>query len=431
MNCSIISIGTELNLGLVLDINSRYIAEKITGMGIDCKYIFTVGDDVDDISGILKHSLKYSDLVIINGGLGPTDDDVTRKAVSMLLNIRLVRDKDLDDTSLKFSKETKNTEITKRLLRQSYIPENSLPLKPKLGSASGFMVITGDRKIIFCIPGVPREMRSMFESDVIPLLKEIIKDRVLKKNKLYIKKSTLLTTDISETEIEERIKEFINEAGKINVQIGITAAPGLTKIILISKAPDDRSADKNLKKIERKIIKKLGDCFYGKDDTIISEELKKTISRAGGGITISAAESVTGGLISSIITDTPGSSKFFLGSVISYSDYSKAKLLKIDESTLKKYGAVSEPVCLEMAKKVKKIFNSDFSLSVTGYAGPEAEDKNKLGLIYCCILGPDRCKKIFKKIFPGTRCEIKFRTAQFILNELIKELKGRAGSGKK
>lgn len=136
MNCSIISIGTELNLGLILNKNSKYIAERITDLSIECKYMFTVGDSLSEISNVLRQSLKYSDLIIISGGLGPTDDDVTRSAVASTLNLKLIRDRSLDDTSLKFIKKSKNKKITERLLRQSYIPENSFPIKPRLGSAS-------------------------------------------------------------------------------------------------------------------------------------------------------------------------------------------------------------------------------------------------------------------------------------------------------
>ncbi|HJX02150.1 MAG TPA: nicotinamide-nucleotide amidohydrolase family protein [Candidatus Humimicrobiaceae bacterium] len=417
MNLSIISIGTELNLGLILNENSRYIAERITELGIECKYMYTVSDDSNEISSVMKHSLEFSDLVIITGGLGPTDDDVTRNAVASVLNQKLIRDRDLDVTSLKFIKEPKSQEIIDRLLRQSFIPEGAVPFKPEIGSASGFQIELEGNKYIFCIPGVPKEMRSMFEKDVVPFLKRRLTDKDLEKNIFKIKKSTLLTTDISETEIEEKIKEIVEEAGNIDVRIGITANPGLIKIILVAQSQDDNEARMNLKKIEKKISDKLGNYFYGKEDTLISDNLKEALARIGGNLTISAAESITGGLVSSIITDTPGSSKFFLGSIISYSDYSKMKLLDIDKNVLKKYGAVSREVCLDMAKKVRDLFDSDYALGVTGYAGPESES-GKLGLVYCCIVGPDRYERVFEKKFAGTRYEIKFKTVQFILNEL-------------
>jgi nicotinamide-nucleotide amidase len=417
MICSIISIGTELNLGLILDVNSKYIAERVTDLGIECRYMFTVSDSVNDISDALVRSLECSDMVIINGGLGPTDDDVTKKAVASSLGLNLVRDKSLDNYSMRFVRDRKEKDIIKRLLRQSYLPEKSFPIKPRLGSASGFRIETEDGKFIICMPGVPKEMRSMFEEDVAAFLKDIIKRDALNRTGIKIRKSILLTTDISEAEVEERIKEIIGPAEKINIQIGITAEPGLIKIILVAKAADDVIADRNLKKIEKKISDRLGNYFYGKDNSLISDNLKKAISKAKDKLTISVAESMTGGLISSIITDTPGSSEFFSGGVVSYSVSSKVNLLGIKRNDIEKYGVVSEEICIEMAKKVKDIFGSDYSLSVTGFAGPGSEII-KAGLVFCGIIGPDGYEKVFKKVFPGSRVEIKFRTAQFILNEL-------------
>lgn len=417
MICSIISIGTELNLGLIVNNNSRYIAEKFTDMGMECRYMLTTGDNAAEIVNVIKYGLKYSDVIIVNGGLGPTDDDITRKAVARALKLRLIRDKSLDEASFKFLREKRNKKITERLLRQSYIPEGAYPIKPVLGSASGFRITLNNGKILFCIPGVPKEMRSMLEGDVIPFLKEKIEEASLKGSGLKIRRSVLLATDISETETEEKIKDIVADASKNNVRMGITVNPGLVKIILLAKAKDTKEADGNLKKIEKKISEKLGSCFYGKDNSLISDNLKEAIKRADSGLTLSTAESMTGGLVSSIITDTPGSSEFFLGGIVCYSNFSKTRLLSVDKKILDRYGAVSQEVCLEMAKKVKEIFNSDYSLSITGFAGPEKENEGT-GLVYCCILGPDHYGKVYEKVFHGSRCEVKFRAVQFIVNEL-------------
>ncbi len=428
MICSIISIGTELNLGLILDTNSKYIAERVTDLGIECRYMLTVGDSVNDISDALSHALKCSDLVIINGGLGPTDDDMTRKAVARSLGLELVRDESLDGYSVRFVRDKKEKDIIKRLLRQSYIPEESFPIKPRLGSASGFRITTQEGKYIICMPGVPKEMISMFEGDVVAFLKDITGKDATKKNGTKIKKSILLNTDISEAEVEERIKNIVDRAEKMGVQIGITAEPGLIKIILVAKAADDVVMDRNLKIFEKEVSDRLGDCFYGKDNNLISDNLKEAIGKAKNKLTVSVAESMTGGLISSIITDTPGSSEFFSGGIVSYSISSKVNLLGINRDDIEKYGVVSEEICLEMAKKVKNIFSSDYSLSVTGFASPDSEIK-KAGLVFCGIVGPDGYSKVFKKVFQGNRVEIKFRTAQFLLNELrLAIIKNNSGS---
>lgn len=418
MKCSVICVGTEINLGIILNTNAKYISENLTKLGIECNFIHVVRDNQEEISLILKESLKNSDFVIISGGLGPTDDDVTRSAVASALCRKLIRNRSLDVFSLKFIKQKKSKYIKEGLLRQSYIPSDSIPIKPKIGSASGFIVnLKPKHKWIFCIPGVPKEMKDMFEEAVIPYIDRVIKDK--SKDNLVIRKTELMTTDISESEIEQKISKIKRKAEKINVEITITATPGLIRIILISKSFDEDICKSNLKKIEEKICKVLGDFVYSIGDIPISEILKRTIIKKKKNITISTAESMTGGLISSIITEAPGSSKYFLGGIVSYSNFAKVRLLKINNNNLEKYGAVSKKICVSMAKSAKKIFNSDFSLSITGFAGSQADDgNNKTGLVYCCILDPDENIQIFEKKFVGSRSEIRFRASQFILNKL-------------
>ncbi|MFC2159643.1 CinA family nicotinamide mononucleotide deamidase-related protein [Actinomycetota bacterium] len=417
MNCSIISIGTELNLGLITNTNSQYIAQKLSELGIECNYMFTVPDRMDNISNIVKLGIRSSDITILSGGLGPTDDDLTREAVAAALEVPVVRNKKLDPSSLKFIRTRRTPEINERLLRQSYIPEGSIPIIPLIGSASGFRIGTAGGKYVFSIPGVPKEMRSMFENDIIPFLNDLIAKSGNKSTLMKLKKATLLTTDISETEIEEKIKDLVHDAKDSGIEIGITATPGLIKIIIVEKSSSRKKGNKDLKYFENEISGRMGNFLYGKGDNIISDNLKTAIEKAGKNITISTAESVTGGLISSIITDTPGSSNFFLGGIVSYSIFSKKEILKIDKGLIEQKGVVSIEVCREMALNARSIFNSDYSIAVTGFAGPE-HDKGELGLVYCCITGPGDYIKVFEKRFLGTRAEIKFRTVQFVLNEL-------------
>ena len=417
MKCSIISIGTELNLGLITDSNSAYIAEKLSELGIECNYMFTVPDSKDEIMNVIRIGMEYSDILILSGGLGPTDDDITRSAAAEATGRKLIRVKALDPTSLKFIRKKRTEDINRRLLRQSQIPEGSVPIIPSIGSASGFRIEMGDDKFIFCIPGVPKEMKSMFDSDILPFLADLDRRKGDSKKGLRIKKTTILTTDISETEIEEKIKDLVGEAKKDFIDIGITASPGLIKIILVEKAGESQPPDGNLKQYEDKICSRLGSHVYGIGNSNISDNLKSAVEKAGKPLTISAAESITGGLISSIITDTPGSSGFFRGSIISYSLFAKEKVLAIDEDLIKSKGAVSREVCMQMAEKARNLFKTDYSVAVTGFAGPEYEGDD-LGLVYCCIIGPSGKCKVFEKRFLGNRTEIKFRTTQFVLNEL-------------
>jgi nicotinamide-nucleotide amidase len=420
LKAAVICIGTELNLGLVLNTNATYISEKLAENGIECNLIVTIEDNGQDISNALNYSISQSDLIIISGGLGPTDDDITRKAVSDTLGVKLYKDDNLDFASLKFLKKVLTDELKSRLLRQSYIPEGSIPIIPEIGSASGFM-INFKNKWIFSVPGVPKEMKDMFNNKVLPKLIDL--SFISSKNNLKIKRNILLTTGISESEIEENIKDIYDECEALGVKIGITASPGLIKLIIISKSVSDEINYKNIEIISGRIRGKINGFIYGEEEDKVAESLKKSILSCKKKITISTAESVTGGLISSMIADVPGSSEYFNGGIISYSNESKVNLLDVDREDIKKYGAVSREVCVKMALSSKRIFNSDYSISVTGFAGPTVNEKGKdIGIVYSCIAKPDGKINIFENRFIGTRTEIKFRVSQFVLNMLRKEI---------
>ncbi|MBN1299161.1 MAG: nicotinamide-nucleotide amidohydrolase family protein [Actinobacteria bacterium] len=437
MRFSIISIGTEINLGLIINTNSKYIAESLTDMGLECNYMLTVRDNEDDIVRSLQICSGLSEIIIISGGLGPTDDDMTRSAVARFLNTSLVKDNSLDSTSLKFLKYVRNEKITENLLRQSYIPYGSEAFVPRVGSASGFMAKKGSN-YIFSIPGVPREMKDMFDFDVCPQITDIMSglnrenklkiQKTIYKNSInlsgqVIKKSVLLSTDISESQMEYSIRNIKPLAQSLRVDIGVTANPGLIKIMLIARSDNLERCKKNLKIIENKIRSVIGEHIYWKGDGSIGDALragiKKVYAKTGKVVTISTAESITGGLISSLITDTPGSSEYFLGSVISYNNNIKNKVLGVDLEVIDKNGSVSPEVCIAMAENAKRIFKSDYALSTTGIAGPTSPEKGKkVGLVFAAIVGPDDFKEVYEKKFIGIRADVKFRTAQFILNRL-------------
>jgi nicotinamide-nucleotide amidase len=426
---SILSIGTELSLGLILNTNSKYIAETLTELGLENNYMLTVRDDIPDISNSLKICIENSDIVVISGGLGPTDDDVTREAVADYLNEKLVRLEELDRTSLKFLKFIKNDEVIQNLKKQSSIPESAIPIKPRVGSASGF-IIDKNEKLIFSIPGVPREMKDMFDHDVISYIKKHLKAAGYGKaqnsvsqsdssRNIFTKKTVLLSTDISESQMEFSIRDIKPYAKELNVEIGVTANPGLIKIMLIARSAAAKICDKNLKAIEAMIRGVIGEHIYWKGDGAVGDSIGQAIKDSKRSITLATAESITGGLISSLITDTPGSSEYFKGSIVSYSVFSKSVILGVDKDMIIREGAVSQKVCLEMAKRAREIFDCDFSISATGIAGPTSPEEGKaVGMVYTAIAGPDNYYAVYEKQFIGTRADIKFRTAQFILNRL-------------
>lgn len=426
MRFSILSIGTEINLGLITNTNSKFIAELLTDAGLECNYMLTVMDNMKDIVDALGICCRHSDIVIISGGLGPTDDDLTREAVAEFLGKKLVKLDALKSSSLRFLKYIKNDQVIKNLERQSYIPEGAAPIKPRIGSASGFIVKYGNG-LIFSIPGVPREMEDMFRHDVMPCIKDFTGQKKSSSQPggsqpvkdIIIKKMVLLSTDISESQMEFSIRDIKPLAKKLSVEIGVTANPGLIKIMLIARSGSEKECDKNLKIVEKNIKKVIGDHIYWKGDGAIGDSIKAAIKKSKKNITICTAESITGGLISSLITDTAGSSQYFLGSVVSYSSFAKQNILGVGADLINRKGAVSRDVCMEMAKKALLLFNADFAISATGIAGPTSPEAGKtIGLVYIGIAGPDGYEEFYEKQFIGTRADIKFRTAQFILNRL-------------
>ncbi|HHT79560.1 MAG TPA: CinA family nicotinamide mononucleotide deamidase-related protein [Actinobacteria bacterium] len=418
MKASIVCIGSEINLGLIINTNATYIAQKLSEIGIESNIIISVKDLKSDIKEATGFCIDHSDIIILSGGLGPTEDDLTRDAVADLLDLKLIKNDLLDDKSLRFIRKEISQKLKKKLLKQSYIPEGARPIIPNIGSASGFEVFLRERnKWLFSIPGVPKEMKDMIDNSVIKRIKDILDSS--KENNEKILKKVLLTTGISESEIEEKIPDIYKTAARMGVEIGITASPGIIRLIIVSKSLSDKTNNENADRIKSMLVERLDEFIYGEENKLISESLKETIMKSGKAITISAAESMTGGLISQMITDVSGSSQYFKGAVISYSDFSKIKILGIEKKLLKQYGAVSEQVCREMALNVKKIFDSDYSVSISGFAGPEADNNiDNVGLTYIGIAMPDEEIKVFRLKFIGTRTEIKYRASQFALNKL-------------
>jgi len=417
MKASIVCIGSEINLGLITNTNASFIAQKLSEIGIESNLIISVKDNSRDIIDATSFALEKSEIIILSGGLGPTEDDITRESVAKLLDLNLVKDDSLDSTSLRFIRKEINPSLKEKLLRQSYIPESAIPIIPNIGSASGFAIYISDKdKWLFSIPGVPKEMKDMMETSVINKILNIQNSK--KENSERILKKVLLTTGISESEIEEKIRDIYKSALGLGAEIGITASPGLVRLILISRSFSDKKNLENIEKLKKKLYKKLKDYIYGEENDLISESLKDTIEKSKSKISISAAESMTGGLVSEMITDVQGSSKYFKGSIISYSDFSKKEILGIEAEIINKFGAVSEQVCKSMASKAKEMFESDYSISITGFAGPEADKNENIGLTFIGIALPDGNVNVFKMRFIGTRTEIKYRASQFALNKL-------------
>lgn len=404
MDSIIINIGDEILDGDILNTNAQYISRNLKDINISVKRNHVIKDEISSIVEITKKSLKDSDIVIITGGLGPTDDDITREAVSKALNYNLYLDKILlQDLELIFSKN--NYIMTKNNIKQAYRIENATIIPNEKGTAPG-MFIKKNNKYIFLLPGPPKELKPMFDRIVEKYLQN------LSKKKIYSK--IIKTIGIGESQLEEKIKPYFND----NIKIGTYAYNGIVDIKVTSYNNILSNAKENVDKFLENInIEKF---IWGyNDDTlekIVFNLLKKHKLKIG------FAESLTGGLISSNLTKLSGISEVFPLSLITYSNESKINLLDVKKLTLQNHGAVSEKVALEMCTGLINKYGLDISLSVTGIAGPTGNTKNKpIGLVYIGIADKnnDICKKI---ILNGDRIHIQNKTSLYAFNELRKFL---------
>lgn len=413
MKAEIFSIGTEILLGEILDSNAKYIAKELAGIGVDVYYKTSVGDNEKRLLDSIELSYSRSDVIIASGGLGPTDDDLTKETFAKFFNKELVE----NEIALKNLRSyfTDTDKMPKSNLKQIYLPKDCIVLYNENGTASGLIieeVINGVEKIAVIMPGPPRELVPMFRDKVIPYLEK-------KTNKVLVSKSLNLI-GIGESLASETIKDLMISsenptiapyAGEYEMRFRITA----------SGSSRDRAIEL-LKPTSDKLYDIFGEFIYGEnDDDLQTVIVNKLIEK---NMTIAVAESCTGGLVSSTLIDVPNASKTFLNGVVAYSNDSKIYELNVKEDTINKYGAVSENVALEMCKGIREKSKSSIGLSITGIAGPDGGTSEKpVGLVYIA-LDFDGQAPICKEVrFQGTRDTIRKRTLKEALNQLFKALK--------
>lgn len=386
MTAEIISIGTELLLGHIVNTNTSFLSQKLAEIGIDVYHTSVVGDNPMRLTQAIKQAVHRSDIVITTGGLGPTVDDITIETVNALT------------------------------------PKNTKWIRNKVGTAPGF--VTDYRgKIIVCLPGPPREIEPMFVNDIVPHLKRNYSAsraplRVPYGGSWIIKSRTIKISGLRESLVNNKVKDLLNL--KPPTTVGIYAKLGQVELKIMSKARSGREAVRAIASIERKIRSRLKDHIFGYDD----ETLEGTVAGLliGKKKTIAIAESCTGGLLSNRLTDVSGSSKYFIMGLIAYSNEVKKNILCVDPKVLKKYGAVSNQVAGQMAIGIKLLAGSDIGVGITGIAGPTGGTRAKpVGLVYIALaIGK---KLIARELrFRGSREEIKFQASQRALDIIRKNL---------
>ena len=402
-NCKgveILSIGTELLLGNILNTNARWISEELSSLGLNHYRQSTIGDNSNRICKLIKEISSRSNLLITTGGLGPTPDDLTTEAIAKSFNTSLFpREYLWDEIKEKLSKSSSNLN-NPGLKKQCYFPKDAQIINNPRGTAPGMIWEPIKGFTILTFPGVPSELKAMWKATAVDYIKKNFSDE-------YIFFSYFLKfSGIGESTIAEKIDNLLKLK---NPTVAPYANFGEVKLRITAKAKNQLEAINIIQPVKEELQKKFSEFIFGENDdtlpsTLINELLKRKES-------LVFAESCTGGLLSSSITSIAGSSKVFKGSIISYSNELKQSLLNISEDLLKRYGAVSEEVAEAMATNAKEKLKSDWSIAISGIAGPSGGSKEKpVGLVYIAIAGPnDHITKI-KKIFNTARNRIEIQT---------------------
>ena len=397
MKAGIFLVGTELLNGATIDTNSIYIAEELNKYGIEIEFKMTVRDVMSEITKALTYAKKNVDLVILTGGLGPTDDDITKEAMAKFLKKKLVVDEKEKKELLKKYKAYKNPNKTN--FKEVEKPEGAVSFKNDVGMAPAVYI---DGMVAF--PGFPNELKNMFPK----FLKYYVKENNLK-SQIYIK--DIITYGIGESVLETTVKDLFTE-GDIFYEFLVKDYG--TLIRLQTKIENK----KNVAKIVKKLYNRISEFIIGEDDDRIENTIYECLNSDKKPLTISTAESCTGGMIASKLIEVPGISENFIEGIVSYSNEAKIKRLKVKKETLEKYGAVSEEVAREMLAGLK----TDVGISTTGIAGPGGGTKDKpVGLVYIGIKVKDEVK-IFKRELKGDRNKIRQRAMMHALYNLLKIL---------
>jgi len=369
MKAEILAVGTELLMGQIANTNAQYISSKLPDVGVGVYYHSVVGDNPDRLEKTLELALERCDIVITTGGLGPTQDDLTKETIARVLRKKLVMHKEsLSDIKTYFNKLGRQMTVNNE--KQAYMPEGSIILKNNNGTAPG-CIIESSEKVVVMLPGPPSEMKPMFNDYVMPYFK--------KKSTFSIESKFLRVFGIGESAMETQIIDLIN--GQSNPTIATYAKEGEVTLRVSAKIQDGEDVNLILEPVIDEIKKRAGDCLYSDNDQTL--DVVATNLLLENNITISTAESCTGGLISEMLTNIPGISKVFMGGAVTYSNKANVECLGVNELTLQKFGAVSRETATEMAIGIRNKLKTDISVSITGIAGPDGGTPEKpVGLIY-------------------------------------------------
>lgn len=386
MQAEIITIGDEILIGQIVDTNSKWIAEQLNGIGVSVHQITSIQDNKQHIINAIDNAKINSNIIIITGGLGPTKDDITKHTLTEYFNDTLILNTDIE-THIKQLFAKIKYQYTDLDLQQSMLPSKAKIFKNKLGTASGMWFFEKQKGknqepiIIISLPGIPNEMKGLMKHKILPKFQE-------KFNLPFILQQTLITYGMGESNIAKRLESFENKLPQ-HIKLAYLPSYGKTRLRLSTKGYDKATLESEFNTAIYSLKQLVKDILIGLENKNIEVEIGKLLTKKGK--TLSIAESCTGGNIAKLITTIPGSSAYFIGSIVSYNVRIKTEFLQVSGKTIQKHSVVSLAVAKEMAENIKRIYKTDFAIATTGNAGPTTDKTDKtVGVVFIAIATPTK-----------------------------------------
>ena len=406
MIVELITTGSELLLGEIVNTNSAYLSSALNQAGFDVVYHSTVGDNRARMRSVMEIALERADIIITSGGLGPTLGDFTKEVMADLLGLPLIlHEPSLEKIKCFFAHRHAHMPVNNQ--KQAMVPEGSYILNNSCGTAPG-IVIQHNNKVIVHLPGPPHELKTMVKNELLPYLS------VHYPQKAIIVSKELHTYGLGESAVDETLRDIL--LTQSNPTIALLARPGEILVRITAKADNTRAAEELIAATEKQIRARLGNIIFSTNDKTMEEVVAETLFAQKK--TIALAESCTGGLVTSRLTDVRGASAYLIGSVVCYSNEIKEKQLGVPHQTLLDYGAVSEPTARAMAEGIRRLNGTDIGVGVTGIAGPDGGTPEKpVGTVYIAVADKNEttCRLCH---FTGNRTTIKRLVSQAVLNEI-------------
>lgn len=419
MNAILLSIGDELALGQTVDTNTAWIAARLATLGISTVLHETVSDDRDLIAASIGWAATKAELIVISGGLGPTDDDLTRQALADAMGVELVE----DATSLEALEtffRARGYPMAERNRVQALCPAGAAMIPNTCGTAPGIRA-TVNRAEVFVTPGVPREMIAMVENAVVPAVQQLRATQGTASGGGVILTTKVNTFGLGESDVAERLGELMKRGR--NPVVGTTVADGLCSVRIRAEYADADEAKRELHDTTQRVEAALGPVVFGRDDTTLQGSLVALLLEQGK--TVATAESCTGGMVGSMLTDIPGSSAAYLGGWVTYTNDLKTQQLGVRPGVIEAHGAVSEDVVIAMAEGARQRSGADFAVAVSGVAGPGGGTEEKpVGTVWLALAGPKNTTARQARLI-GNRASVRDRAAKCALQMIRLTLLGQ------